>query len=38
MITWPDPKYILRPPIVFTNLAELLSTKTVASTNAPGSL
>ncbi len=29
-----DPKYILRPPIVFTNLAELLATNTLASTNA----
>ena len=28
-------KYILRPPIVFTNLAELLSTNAPASTNAP---
>ena len=30
-----DPKYILRPPIVFTNLAELLSTNAPALTNAP---
>jgi hypothetical protein len=32
-----DPKYILRPALVFTNLAELLSTNAVAGTNAPGS-
>ena len=29
-----DPKYILRPPIVFTNLAELLSTNVPASPHA----
>jgi hypothetical protein len=32
-----DPKYILRPAIVFTNLAELLATNTATGTNAPGS-
>jgi hypothetical protein len=32
-----DAKYILRPPLVFTNLAELLATNPVAVTNTPGS-
>jgi hypothetical protein len=32
-----DAKYILRPPLVFTNLAELLSTNAVTGTNAPRS-
>jgi hypothetical protein len=32
-----DPGLILRPPLVFTNLAELLSTNAPVPTNAPGS-